>query len=711
MIFPQEVLETLVSCFPHLTPDRSEPTKVLSHRRNKGLLTVCGSEVVREINLEFFNSGSNDGVPSSVIREVALLRGKLCGHPHIVCLNSVSSPSYEIVRLSYPFLRYNLREFIACTFAEQAVVTGTVGEIAHQIFRGLAFMHASGVMHRNVRPENLLVEAEGSVLTVKLTDLSQARYVAIQPEQPMTHDEVRNRPMTNKEEKRLVYRSPELLIRTKTYGPATDVWSAAVVLMELCMHPSPLQWGSCQTESECLMQLCRYFGTPTDWPDLDLSCLFWHWELPRCTACDAIWTPIVLNHGVHAPNLLKAALRVNPAERPSAESCLSCPFVTGSLQDSLHAFSSNQNFFVPQAPVTAVPTGLTTANHTEWVGSFLFKLAKIIDCPTSHPVHVAVRMFSATNWDNPAVGLAACLKMATRFLFSKDTFKQVTSQEIAKATGLAVSDLVQAERRILTSQMTEMIEFFDTTIIECIASLAASSPVANYLADLCLLDKDVFDFFPSHLLAAACCAVASQWTATDSLVLDRFSHTVESLQLCMARVISLVTDTRTTLYALENGLVMQIIEFNYRRNGKSLIPSTLPSGGWNTSRSYVASLLGNSDTPALPQTPRQPLSETPAKPLVRSSTIQHAQEWAIHSRRRSRVSLVSTAKKRSRSATPAPIANTKRICQVDARRFFSADQENVIPSNEVVRTPVKPIRPNVALRRSARLRQRQESIN
>jgi hypothetical protein len=345
------------------------------------------------------------------------------------------------------------------------------------------------------------------------------------------------------------------------------------------------------------------------------------------------------------------------------------------------------------------------------VGSFLFKLAKIIDCHSSHPVHVAVRLFSATDWDNPAMGLAACLKMATRFLYSRDTFKQVTSQEIAKATGLAVSDLVQVERRIITSLMTEMIEFLDTTIIDYIASLVGSSPVANYLADLCLLDKDVFDSFPPHLLAGACCAVASQWTGTDSLVLDRFLHSVESLQLCMARVISLVTDKRTSLYSLDNGIVMQIIEFNYRRNGKSLIPSTLPSGGWNTSRSYVSSLLGNSETPALPQTPRQPLSETPAKPLVRSSTIRHAQEWAIHSRRRSRVSLVSTAKKRSRSATPAPMASAKRLCQVDSRRFLSADQENVIPSNEIVRTPVKPIKPNVALRRSARLRQRQESIN
>ena len=54
----------------------------------------------------------------------------------------------------------------------------------YQIFRGLAFCHARGVMHRDLKPQNLLVEADG---TLKLADFGLARAFC-PPIRPLTHE-------------------------------------------------------------------------------------------------------------------------------------------------------------------------------------------------------------------------------------------------------------------------------------------------------------------------------------------------------------------------------------------------------------------------------------------------------------------------------------------------------------------------------------------
>lgn len=54
----------------------------------------------------------------------------------------------------------------------------------YQIFRGLAFCHARGVMHRDLKPQNLLVEPDG---TLKLADFGLARAFC-PPIRPLTHE-------------------------------------------------------------------------------------------------------------------------------------------------------------------------------------------------------------------------------------------------------------------------------------------------------------------------------------------------------------------------------------------------------------------------------------------------------------------------------------------------------------------------------------------
>ena len=205
-------------------PPVVESGSTLSHRRNKGLLMdVQGRITMRKLNLEFFNSGVNDGVPSSVIREAVLLRGRFGDHPQIVSLVSVVAPSSNEVRMTYMYSQRNLRQFVA-HYESQVMPTDIIRDIVHQLFRGLSFVHSRNIVHRNIRPENIFVDGT-DVLTVRLGDWTQARSLpwSCDLRCPLTPEEFKNRPQTDKERARLRYKSPELLLRLRSYGFPTDI--------------------------------------------------------------------------------------------------------------------------------------------------------------------------------------------------------------------------------------------------------------------------------------------------------------------------------------------------------------------------------------------------------------------------------------------------------------------------------------------------------
>merc|ERR1712216_403138 len=101
-----------------------------------------------------------------------------------------------------------------------------------QLFRGLAFMHSHGVIHRNLVPPNVLLDATDG--TVKLTDMGYSRALNT-PLCPYSPEHERLRPQSNREERRLWYRAPELILRQHIYGTAIDIFAAGCLLAEACL--------------------------------------------------------------------------------------------------------------------------------------------------------------------------------------------------------------------------------------------------------------------------------------------------------------------------------------------------------------------------------------------------------------------------------------------------------------------------------------------
>ena len=132
-------------------------------------------------------------------------------------------------------------EYVPGITLRQALRTGLLGddgaiEAAAQVLEGLAFAHAHGIVHRDVKPSNVLVAEEDEV-SVRLFDFGLAQLADAE-----TLTAVGDVPGT------LAYISPERL-HGEQAGPPADVWAVGVLLWEALAghHPfwraSPLETG------------------------------------------------------------------------------------------------------------------------------------------------------------------------------------------------------------------------------------------------------------------------------------------------------------------------------------------------------------------------------------------------------------------------------------------------------------------------------------
>lgn len=84
--------------------------------------------------------------------------------------------------------------------------------LCHQMLAGLAYLHRKGVIHRDIKGSNILINNRGEL---KLADFGLARFY-----QKRRRADYTNRVIT------LWYRPPELLFGATIYGPEVDMWSA-----------------------------------------------------------------------------------------------------------------------------------------------------------------------------------------------------------------------------------------------------------------------------------------------------------------------------------------------------------------------------------------------------------------------------------------------------------------------------------------------------
>jgi len=115
----------------------------------------------------------------------------------------------------------------------------------YQLFRSLAYIHSQGICHRDIKPQNLLLDPESGVL--KLCDFGSAKQL------------VRGEPNVAYICSRY-YRAPELIFGATDYTSQIDVWSAGCVLAELLLG-QPIFPGDSGVDQ--LVEIIKVLGTPS----------------------------------------------------------------------------------------------------------------------------------------------------------------------------------------------------------------------------------------------------------------------------------------------------------------------------------------------------------------------------------------------------------------------------------------------------------------
>lgn len=115
-----------------------------------------------------------------------------------------------------------------------------------QLLTGLAYCHHHRVLHRDLKPQNLLINNSGDL---KLADFGLARAFGIAT-QSYNHEVVT-----------LWYRPPDVLLGSRKYSTSVDIWSIGCIFAEM-VNGSPLFPGS--SEDTQLDTIFKILGTPNE---------------------------------------------------------------------------------------------------------------------------------------------------------------------------------------------------------------------------------------------------------------------------------------------------------------------------------------------------------------------------------------------------------------------------------------------------------------
>uniref|UniRef100_A0A061R8C0 cyclin-dependent kinase n=1 Tax=Tetraselmis sp. GSL018 TaxID=582737 RepID=A0A061R8C0_9CHLO len=241
----------------------------------------------------------DEGVPSTAIREISLL--KELNHVNVVRLEDVVHTEDRIY-LVFEFLDLDLKKHLDLN-PRLHQDHRMMKYYLLQMIRGIAYCHSHRILHRDLKPQNLLIDRQRNVL--KLADFGLARAFGV-PVRAYTHEVVT-----------LWYRAPEILLGAKHYSTPVDMWSIGCIFAEM-INGRPLFPGD--SEIDQLFHIFRLMGTPNEtlWPGVS--------QLPEYKDTFPKWRPQDLKDAVKLDpvglDLLRRMLTYHPSQRITAYEAL-----------------------------------------------------------------------------------------------------------------------------------------------------------------------------------------------------------------------------------------------------------------------------------------------------------------------------------------------------------------------------------------------------
>ncbi|KAL8784057.1 MAG: hypothetical protein Q9213_004184 [Squamulea squamosa] len=183
------------------------------------------------------------------LREIKLLQ-HFRGHRNITCLYDMDIPRPDNFNETYLYEELMECDLAAIIRSGQPLTDAHFQSFIYQILCGLKYIHSANVLHRDLKPGNLLVNAD---CELKICDFGLARGFSMDPEENAGY-------MTEYVATRW-YRAPEIMLSFQSYTKAIDVWSVGCILAEL-LGGRPFFKGRDYVDQ--LNQILHYLGTPNE---------------------------------------------------------------------------------------------------------------------------------------------------------------------------------------------------------------------------------------------------------------------------------------------------------------------------------------------------------------------------------------------------------------------------------------------------------------
>lgn len=248
------------------------------------------------------------------LRELKILR--LLNHENIIRIKTIQLPTsredFEEIYLVSELMETDLSSIIK---SPQPLSDEHCRFFLYQILRGLKFMHTACILHRDLKPRNLLVNSN---CDLKICDFGLAR-----PNVPELR--VKSTQMTDYVATRW-YRAPEVLLTFKKYTAAMDMWSVGCIFGELLLRKPLLPGTDANHQIDLIFGL---IGSPSE-EDIQ--------SIPNTKAREKVmkmvkkqgkaFEVIFRESNPQAVDLIKKLLVFNPEKRFTVEQALSHPYLS-----------------------------------------------------------------------------------------------------------------------------------------------------------------------------------------------------------------------------------------------------------------------------------------------------------------------------------------------------------------------------------------------
>jgi len=271
---------------------------------------------LKEIRLEH-----EEGAPCTAIREVSLLKD--LKHNNIVTLHDIVHTEKSLT-LVFEYLERDLKQYMDDCGGILAM--NNVKIFLFQLIRGLSYCHSRRILHRDLKPQNLLINDIGEL---KLADFGLARAKSV-PTKTYSNEVVT-----------LWYRPPDVLLGSTEYSTPIDMWGVGCIFYEMASG-RPLFPGS--TVEDELHLIFKVLGTPTEdnWPGISMSEELQNYHFPYYPAEPLVKrAPRLDSEGI---DLVSKFLLYEARKRVSAREAMHHPYFA-SLGTGVHNLLDVQSIF------------------------------------------------------------------------------------------------------------------------------------------------------------------------------------------------------------------------------------------------------------------------------------------------------------------------------------------------------------------------------